>query len=309
MRPMSLKRIKSILRPVLVLAITIGIFVAIFTRVEFHSTLQVLSNAKPQYLVIAALITLMSPVIRTRRWQTILSTAGYRLRYWQCFRLVMAAAPLTSITPSKSGDIVKAYYLRDMIPASVTIGSVITERVYDVFFLALLALAGMLLYSNYDYVAIVLPMIVGIIAALALIRAGLTFRLPLKESWTEKLLNIAMVIKGSTKDRAPFFTITAYSFCIWFLAIVHMVVFFRALDIDIPFMFALASVPLAIFVGLLPVTLGGMGTRDAAIILLFSQFATAEELLASGILFSAFRYWLPSLLGLPFMLKTVKEVS
>ena len=83
--------------------------------------------------------------------------------------------------------------------------------------------------------------------------------------------------------------------------------FFYALGINIPLLFTIANIPIAIFIGLVPVTLGGMGTRDAAIIFLFSEYATPSELLGIGILFSIFRYWLLSLIGIPFMKKLIKE--
>ena len=60
--------------------------------------------------------------------------------------------------------------------------------------------------------------------------------------------------------------------------------------------------PLAIFVGLLPLTLSGMGTRDPAFIALFGGLGVAAEVsLGVGLLYSLYGYWLPALVGLPFM--------
>ena len=44
-----------------------------------------------------------------------------------------------------------------------------------------------------------------------------------------------------------------------------------------------------------------MGTRDLAFINLFAEYAKEVDLLSVGILFSTFRYWFLSLLGIPFM--------
>ncbi len=100
-----------------------------------------------------------------------------------------------------------------------------------------------------------------------------------------------------------------YSLLIWFISIVQTMTFFYAVGTNVPLLFTVANIPIAIFIGLIPITLGGMGTRDAAIIFLFSEFATPEKLLGVGILFSIFRYWLLSLIGIPFMRKMVKNVS
>jgi len=218
----------------------------------------------------------------------------------------MAALPLTSITPSKSGDVIKAYYLKDKIPASKTIGSVITERMFDVLTLVLFSLIGMTFCKKYELAFIALIILICIIAIFLLARAGFDFRLPIKSSWNEKIQNLILSMKLLTKDKRAFFYIFSYSILIWFISIVQAVMFFYALGINVPLLFTIANIPIAIFIGLVPVTLGGMGTRDAAIIFLFSEYATPSELLGVGILFSVFRYWLISLIGIPFMRKMMK---
>ena len=292
---------------VFVLSITIAIFYLIFTKIDFYSVIDVLSHANIFYLLIALLLLFVIILITAKRWQTILETIGYNFRYKECFNLIMAALPLTSITPSKSGDVIKAYYLKDKVPASKTIGSVITERMFDVFTLIVFSLIGMTFCKKYESAGVAFVILVCIIAIFLLARAGFDFRLPIKSSWYEKIQNLILSTKLLTKDRKAFSIIFSYSILIWFISIVQTITFFAALGINVPLVFAMANVPIAIFIGLIPVTLGGMGTRDAAIIFLFSGYASPSELLGVGILFSIFRYWLLSLLGIPFMKKLIRE--
>jgi len=56
---------------------------------------------------------------------------------------------------------------------------------------------------------------------------------------------------------------------------------------------------MAIFFGLLPITIGGIGTRDSALIYLFSSYLNLSVIVAIG-LFCSVRYIVPALLGLPF---------
>ncbi len=298
---------KTILRTVLILSITILIFYFIFTKIDFHSVIEVLSHANIFYLFIALLLLFAVILITAKRWQTILKTIGYNFQYKECFNLIMAAFPLTSITPSKSGDIIKAYYLKDKIPASKTVGSVITERMFDVLTLVLFSLIGMTFCEKYELAFIALIILICIIAIFLLMHADLNFRLQIKSSWNEKIQNLILSTKLLTKDnKKVFLFILSYSILIWFISIVQTVMFFYALGINVPLLFTIANIPIAIFIGLVPVTLGGMGTRDAAIIFLFSEYAMPSELLGVGILFSVFRYWLISLIGIPFMRKMMK---
>jgi len=299
---------KSILKAILVSVITFGIFYLIFTKIDFYSVMEVLSHANIFYLFISLLLLFVIILIIAKRWQIILVTLGYNFQYKECFSLIMGAFPLTSITPSKSGDVIKAYYLKDIIPASKTVGSVITERMFDVLTLVLFSLIGMTFCKKYELAGVAFIILVCILAIFLLARAGFDFRLPIKSSWNEKIQNTILSTKLLTKDKKAFSIIFSYSLLIWFISIVQTVMFFYALGINVPLLFTIANIPIVIFIGLVPVTLGGMGTRDAAIIFLFSGYATSSQLLGVGILFSVFRYWLLSLIGIPFMRKIMKQI-
>jgi len=305
---MKNNRFKEISKAIAAVCITIAIFYLLFTKIDFYSVVDVLSHTNLFYLLIALLLLFVIILITAKRWQTILETMGYNFQYKECFNLIMAAFPLTSITPSKSGDIVKAYYLKDDIPASKTVGSVVTERMFDVLTLVSFSLIGMIFCRKYELAGVAFVILVCILAIFLLARAGFDFRSPIKSSWNEKIQNTILSTKLLTKDKKAFSTIFSYSLLIWFISIIQTLTFFYALGINVPLLFTIANIPIAIFIGLIPVTLGGMGTRDAAIIFLFSGYATSSQLLGVGILFSVFRYWLLSLIGIPFMRKVVKYV-
>lgn len=298
-------RYRASLRMVFVISITIAIFYFIFTKIDFYSVVEVLSHANPFYLLIALLLLSIIILIGIKRWQIILNAMDYPIPYRKCFTVVMGALPLTSITPSKSGDVIKAYYLKDEIPISKTIGSVLTERVFDIFTLVFFSLIGMIFCQKFEYAGIALIALLGIAAIFFIPHVHLNV---LKEdSWTNKFHNIILSMKTLTKDKKAFSSVMLYSFSNWFLSIIQTLIFFYAIGVKIPLLFTLANIPIAIFIGFIPVTLGGMGTRDAAIIFLFSGYATPSELLGVGILFSVFRYWLLSLIGIPFMRKLIRE--
>jgi len=249
---------------------------------------------------------IISIPIAAKRWQILLRTIGYKSPFKECFSLILAAVPLTSITPSKSGDIIKAYYLKDKITASKTVGSILTERIFDVIMLISFSLIGMAFYQRFMFATITFGILFILIGLIFMLHTHI--HLPIKESWNRKVQNIALSMKTLSKNKKALLSIIFYSFLLWFLAIVQTLVFFYALGIKVPLLFSMANIPIAIFIGMIPVTLGGMGTRDTAIILLFSAYATPYQLLGVGILFSLFRYWLLSLIGIPFMRMMLKQI-
>jgi uncharacterized membrane protein YbhN (UPF0104 family) len=297
---------QTIFKTILVSSITIAIFYFIFTKIDFYSVVEVLSHANPMYLFLAFLLTVLIPVISAKRWKIILDSMKYDISYIDCFCMIMGTLPFTSITPSKSGDVIKAYYIKDEIPISKTIGSVLTERVFDIFTLVLFSLIGMVFCQNFEYAGIALIALLSIIAIFFI--PHVHFNVLKEDSWTNKFHNIILSMKTLTINKNAFSSVMLYSLSSWFLGIMQTLVFFYALGIKIPLLFTMANIPIAILIGMVPVTLGGMGTRDAAIIFLFSGFATPSQLLGVGILFSVFRYWLLSLIGIPFMRKMMKRI-
>ena len=59
-----------------------------------------------------------------------------------------------------------------------------------------------------------------------------------------------------------------------------------------------SAMPLAIFAGLLPLTLGGFGTREAALVALLAGQVLAADALAAGLLYSLYTYVLLGSFGL-----------
>ena len=100
-------------------------------------------------------------------------------------------------------------------------------------------------------------------------------------------------------SKARLARVAATSLFIWFLHLGQIWLFIVALKMSAPFFVTLALTPLAILAGLLPLTLAGIGTRDAALIVLYSPYFNAAAAAALGILCTA-RYLLPALAGLPF---------
>jgi len=75
-----------------------------------------------------------------------------------------------------------------------------------------------------------------------------------------------------------------------------------------PFLISLALTPLAILAGLLPFTFAGIGTRDAAFIILYQPFFNAPTGAALGLLCTS-RYLLPALMGLPFLGRSLSLIQ
>lgn len=278
----------------------------IFTKVDPSSLVRELSNADPRYLLFAFLLSLPLPIIGAKRWHCLLKSVNCHISYKESFYIFMGAFPFSFMTPSNLGDIVKAVYLRDKKNLSILSGCVLTEKILDLLMLALFALIGSIFYPRRIVFILTIIAISSIIIAFMLSRTKLN--MPIKKSWNDKLNNMFLSLKILTDNRKTLSILMFYTLIFWFLSVLQTMIFFFSLGIDVPYIYTLANIPIAIIIGLVPITLGGMGTRDSAIMFLFSEYASMEKLLGVGILFSLFRKWLFVFLGIPFTQKLLKKM-
>jgi uncharacterized membrane protein YbhN (UPF0104 family) len=292
-------------KTLLFVGITLLIFYLLFTRIDFFAVLDILKQVSIWYLLSAFLVlTVLSPLMSALRWQGILKSMNYHVSFLRCSLITVGIWPLSAISPSKSGDLLKAYSLKNEVPVSKVIGSVLTERVLDILSLATFSLVGAVLFRKLEILSIAIIILAGI--TLVFIIANIGIRLPIKEAWQEKLDNLLLSTRTFAQNKWTFVLIVFLTFGKSFAQILQAKILFHAVDVQVPLLFTTAALPIAIFVGLIPITLGGMGTRDSAIVFFFSSYASASQSLAVGILYSFFGYWLLSIIGLPLMRRALR---
>lgn len=291
------RRSRDRIRYGILIAITLVVLLVLY--LDVRDSLAHLSRPHWPTLAAGVALTALFPLFMALRWAATLWAGGFAVTLREAVIATMAAWPLGTLTPSKTGDLAKALCVRDKAPLAVGMGSVVAERAIDVMVLLGLSLAGALALQ---LEWIVLFAACGIIAAIGgWILIMLEWRLPLGPKWQERLAQFRLVWRALVKNPKYILISAAASAANWMLSILQTVLFYRAYGIDVPLAHACAALPVAIFVGLLPLTVAGMGTRDKAIMVLFAPYAPQAVSLSVGVLYSLSGYWLPSLAGLPFL--------
>ena len=76
----------------------------------------------------------------------------------------------------------------------------------------------------------------------------------------------------------------------------------QSIDRTFQIWLAYSAAPPSIFVGILPISLWGVGTRDAALAYFLDGFTNIENIMAAGFLYTALVYWFLGLIGVPALL-------
>lgn len=245
---------------------------------------------KANLVLLAAAVGLILPILALKalRWRLVLQGLDIQISFGAAFRLYALGLAAGSFTPGQLGDTVKAWYLRDQ-GYSLTTGlmSVVLDRLFDLVILALLATSGLLLLGQtfLGDLPAVLVLTVGLGAAL------LALWVP---SWRARVTNLAVrMVSPKTAERSG--TATAQPTLrpanfgqafvlsllaaavstarIWLLAL--------ALGLNLNFLETVAVSNLAFVAGLIPLTLGGIGTRDLALVGILSKLGYAREIALS----------------------------
>jgi hypothetical protein len=296
------------MRKLISVAVSLGILAAIYLRLDPRELTLLFAHTDAGWLSLA-LLTFVPLTLATAIRLQLLARSPLELA--ESVRLILAASALNVALPSKLGDLVKARFIRDegIMDGARSLVLVIFEKAFDL--LALLSWCALGLISYRGPHEIVLP---GVLAAVLIGSALLASRTmagpffsfasylapsrfaralaALKGAWLEAQLALA-------RDRDRTLGAAAISLAAWYLHLLQIWMFIRALGEHLPLPLALALVPLAILAGLLPFTLAGIGTRDAALVVLLSPYLGAEKSAALGLL-CLLRYLLPALAGLPF---------
>jgi len=292
---------KKYLKFILTILTTLAIFWLLFKQININSVWQLISNANIWWLLATFVVILTYPILGALRWKIVLNSMGFNLDFFEAFKIVMGAWPLSSVTPSKAGDLIRANPIKHLIPVSKTAGSILIERVFDVLLLLILALIGGIIYKNIIVILIMTAGIIAVVLFFILAKYIHKIKLPIKEKYKEKIDNIFYSAKTLVKNPKQFGQVTLITLLNWLGTFLQVYFLYLALGINVSFIFICLTLPIALFVGILPLTIAGMGTRDSAIVYLFSNVAPAGTNLSLGILYSIFGYWIIAIFGLFFI--------
>ncbi|MBN2329466.1 MAG: flippase-like domain-containing protein [Candidatus Omnitrophica bacterium] len=286
-------------RRYIILSLTAIVFGILFYCVDLTVAVETIRNAQPVYLVLAFLLMCSYPVWCAIRWNLIANQIGARLGFRQSFIIIMAAWPLGTITPAKSGDLIKVLFLKNILPYSKTTGVILAERMMDVVALCIYGASAGLIYGFYRASLFTGILLMGVLLFFVIAASPLVNWAP--EKWRSLIQNVLEASMAIYRNLGTFFGILLITLVNWFCSILQTWCCYKAFQAEVPIFYIAAALPIAIFIGLIPVTLSGMGTRDSAMIFLFQKYAPYETNLAVGILYSIFGYWLLAIIGVPFM--------
>lgn len=266
------------------------LFLIILSKSNLREIFQNIKNISPHYLILAALLTIPLLFSKALGWNYIKKQQGIKYNLKDSFLMYCSGLYIGVLTPGRIGEIAKALYLKnDGYSLGKSLVGVFLDRLSDfVFLLVFIFLGSLFLLTTFQKQILILILGIAILVLLFMLclKIGLInwvlnklfqIFIPKKyqKSWKINLRDFINDFKiYKLKNYLIIFLITAFS---WFFYYLQMYILAKGVNIDIPLLYLSIAVTIAGFITLLPISISGIGTRDAALILLFAPFLIAKE--------------------------------
>ena len=257
--------------------IGILILVATFSLLGFADIIANLQEATIGYLLLCCLIIFGGYLLRTWRWSVIFRSNGYTVPRDLLFKSLMFGALLNYLLPARIGDIGRgiAMKIAAQRPLGVTMSTIVIERAFDTFSLALMLLVvGSMAHIWLFIGSLVLTLIlVGLLASVyfskdLVVRLFSEFIPSIETSITALNDGLRMMTKNIPALGLCF----VLSVIIWISDILCLWVSARGLHHMIPFVAATVSGIAAFIAQSLPLTPAGIGVHEGAIVGMLLMF-------------------------------------
>lgn len=246
-------------------------------------------------LAIGVLCAIGNSALRTRAWRNILAAAypHSTVRWWDTFRAYYAGVGINSVVPARAGDVVKLFLMKRRVDGSAypaLASSLLAESVFD----ALVA-TGLLIWAWQLGIVPDLPSlprlpafeiswyadrpwILGVIAVVLLI-ALIWATIRVRSFWASVRQGLVILTMPSAYLRR----VALLQAVGWALKVASAYWFLAAFNVPATIHNALL-VQVATSIGtLLPATPGGLGPKQALIVILLAGTATRGDLLAFSV--------------------------
>ena len=283
-------------------------------KVDFHYYKELIKQVSILKFSLISCLSFPPLFLKAYRWKILMSVQNIRYSLLDSFLMYQSSTYVGTFTPGRIGEVWKSFYLKKDHSLGKSLVSTLLDRFFDIFFLFFFGLFGIFLFSNLFektilFFILFLIFFVAIAAAIKyfgkeLLRKIFYFFIPKKyqEKWHLSIKDFFSDMRRYKLRHYLFgFFITGL---VWFIFYLSVYLFSLEIGINqISFLFFSSALAVGSLVSLLPFSVLGIGTRDAALIIMFSSFGVRKELIIAVSMFVLFLTLVSSVIGFFSLMK------
>lgn len=287
---------KRTIKFAIILLTTLLIFFLLFLKIDFGEFLLNFKKAGIGILILTLIISIVFNLfISSIKLQNIVHLFNCNLNFKRAFLVRAASLPIRSISPFKAGEVINAYYLKKHhnLALGKGIAVIIIDRFFSLTSLLFFILIALFYMKEYYILLILLCLFLISLFSLRFFKSNEKIKDILEYSKVFRVKEISYIFFISVLLQLSKF--------------INAILLLKALGISVPFLLIILYVSLSILISSVPITIFGLGTREAAIIFFFTQYASYELLLVFSLLFSFVEFIFPTIIGLIFVNKFLRR--
>jgi glycosyltransferase AglD len=261
------RKISAIVIPTI---IAIGIIAYMLFRV-WDDLFIALKNIIPAYLAVGLVICLSAWWLRGWRYHIILKNLNYRVSITVSTACIFVSQTVNLIVPARLGDFVRVFILKHEYHTTYSEGvsSLVVERVFDIFTVALLGAVAVFFVLNvpsWFYTVILLPLVAGVIFFVFLLFMG---KFSSENRYIAIVLTMLHEIKRASLSLKAVVLLGCSSVVIWLLDVLVCVAVVMMFQQQIPVAVIVLAIVIGNLVKAVPLTPGGVGTYEISLAITF----------------------------------------
>ncbi|MCD6512565.1 MAG: flippase-like domain-containing protein [Thermoplasmata archaeon] len=291
--------------------IGVVLFIYIVYSVGPHKIIYYLSRINILYLIASLSIFIPRITITTYKWQMIAKKQGIFIPLSKMIKINLIGLFYGTITPLWVGDFIRVFYLHQESDASLgkCTANFVMDQLIELFCLFTLSMIGSIIIASiYPLTSITIFVVFLIITASILILKKennikkifkLIYNTILPEKYKELMKNEFEEFYNSIlsiKELIIPYLIELFSYSLFF---VQIYIIALGMSINIPMLDFIFLYAIAALIGQIPITVSGLGTRESALITLFSLYGVeASKVVALSLTGYIITFLLPSIAGM-----------
>ena len=232
--------------------------------------------------------------IKSYRWNLLLKQQNINYTPVKSFLVYMSSLYIGFVTPGRFGEFIKTFYLKSdkKISFSKGFSSVLVDRLFDLYLLIILGFIGI---WHFDILG-TLSEIFLVLTIIILFTPLIMLNKQLMGKLLKLLYNLVVIkkVKGKIEDSfeefygglnqliSPRLLVSGLFTCLgYFIFFIQCYLIVMAMGLSVNFFTITLFMSISNLISFIPISISGIGTRDATLIFLFSLIKLSPELAVS----------------------------
>jgi len=252
-----------------------------FLRVEFV------------YFMLSLILTFALIPLRAYRWNNIKIRLGLAHSYRESLYSSVLAYSLSSLTPGRIGEISKLVFLKRRTSTKTLLISIYLDRMFDIFVIVW-AVFSLLFLISIDFPSGEWKVTFQAATAVLWPLTGLALYAPFSTSLVAGFKEIYFLMPAQLQkalrefpdDKSTSESVKKSNLYLWgilftifvlFVQTIRVYILSKGMSLPVPFSMYAWLVPMMLLVNLLPISVSGLGTREAVFVFFLSPNGIAQE--------------------------------